>query len=414
MRLTIIGGSGASTPELMDAVVAWPGSEERRPPFDIVLQGRSAEKLALVAEACEARLGGSAREVRILAEPSLDRALRGADIVLIQARVGGLDARIHDETFPRAFGLPGEETMGPGGFANALRTVPAMTATWERIAEVAGDAFIVNLTNPSGIVTQAATAHTGVRFVSVCDGPASFVHSIARETGRDADDVRLAYSGMNHCGFWVDADPQAMRTALPATSGIDAQDVDALGALPTAYVRFYLHPQRQLEAQLGAPESRAQALKRMEGEMLGQYAAHVAAPEQTRRGAIWYGLSIVPLIDAVASGGTAAMVLGLPNQGAVGWAPEDAIVELPTDVLAGGATRRRPAVELPAPVRDLLSRHAEYEARTARALAGARSREDVRTRRPQLVEALAVQPMLQGDTGLAGQLVDAILERSPA
>jgi 6-phospho-beta-glucosidase len=413
MRLCVVGGSGASTPELIDAVVAWPGGPERRPRLEIVLQGRSAEKLALVAEACRMHLEGSGGDVLVLAEASLDRALEGSDVVLIQARVGGLDARIHDETFPRAFGLPGEETMGPGGFANALRTIPAMTGTWERIASVAADAFVINLTNPSGIVTQAATAHTGMRFVSVCDGPVTFVDGIARATGRDATEVRLAYAGMNHCGFWVDGDAEALRAALPATSGIDAEDVERLGALPSPYVRFYLHPDRQLDAQLAASESRAEALKRMEGQMLGQYAAHVAATEQTRRGALWYRVSIVPLLDALANGTPEPTVLGLPNRGAVDWAPEDAIVELPVDVVAGGDLRRRPAVSLPAPVREILSAHAGYETSTAQALAGARSRDDVRGRRPRLVEALALQPMLAGDTDLAARLVDAILERSP-
>ena len=133
---------------------------DRRPPLELVLQGRSAQKLALVAEACRAHLPGAASDIRVTTETSTERALEGAYFVLVQVRVGGLDARVFDETFPRAFGLPGEETMGPGGFADALRTVPAMVPIWDRIAAVSPDAFIINLTNPSGIVTQAATAHT--------------------------------------------------------------------------------------------------------------------------------------------------------------------------------------------------------------------------------------------------------------
>ena len=152
-----------------------------------------------------------------------------------------------------------------------------MADTWDRLAERAADAFIINLTNPSGIVTQAATAHAGLRFVSVCDGPVTFVEGIARATGRDADAVRLAYAGLNHCGFWVDADAATLVAALPATNGADEADVVALGALPTPYVRFYLHPDRQLESQLASVESRAQALKRMEAQMLDQYAGGVAA-----------------------------------------------------------------------------------------------------------------------------------------
>jgi 6-phospho-beta-glucosidase len=396
----------------MDAIADWPGGAERRPALEIVLQGRSAAKLALVADACRVRLPASARDVRVVTETDPDRALLGADVVLIQARVGGLDARIYDETFPRAFGLPGEETMGPGGFANALRTVPALAPLWDRLAAVGREAFIIDLTNPSGIVTQAAIAHTGLPIISICDGPVTFVDSIAKTTGRDASAVRLAYAGMNHCGFWVDASLEIMEAALSATSGIEPADVAALGALPTAYVRFYLHPVRQLAAQRSASESRAQALKRMEAEMLDQYAAGVEPGRHIRRGALWYGVSIVPLLDAFTNGGIETIVLGLPNRGAVTWAPDDAIVELPTEVRAGGELVRRSAVELPAPVRRLLGRHAAYETLTARALAGTRSRDDVRGRRDELVEALAANPMLP-DAALAERIVDAVLAASP-
>jgi 6-phospho-beta-glucosidase len=378
-----------------------------------VLQGRSARKLELVADACRSRLPASAGAVTVRAETSLERALDGVDVVLIQVRVGGLDSRIFDETFPRAFGLPGEETMGPGGFADALRTVPALAETWDHLAEQAPGAFIINLTNPSGIVTQAATAHTGRRFISVCDGPVTFVEGIARATGREASAIRLGYAGMNHCGFWIDPDTDVLVSALAASSGVDAKDVATLGALPTPYVRFYLHPDRQLESQLAAAESRAQALKRMEAQMLEQYAGHVEPLLQTRRGALWYRVSIVPLIDAYLHGGEDTVILGLPNEGAVAWAPDDAIVELPTAIEAGGGLSRRPAVGLPEPVVELLGQHADFEARTARALAGTRSREDVAGRRPALVEALAANPLV-GTAELAERLVDEILAHSPA
>jgi 6-phospho-beta-glucosidase len=413
VRVVVLGGSGASTPELMDAIADWPGGPDRRPVLDVVLQGRSAEKLELVADACRSRLPVAVEGVTVRTETSLDQALEGADVVLIQVRIGGLDARTFDETFPRAFGLPGEETMGPGGFADALRTVPAMAETWDRLAERASGAFVINLTNPSGIVTQAATAHAGQRFVSVCDGPVTFVEGIARATGRDTDVIRLGYAGLNHCGFWMDADAATLVAALPATSGADESDVAALGALPTPYVRFYLHPDRQLSAQLASGESRAQALKRMEAQMLDQYASGVAAGEQTRRGALWYRVSIVPLIDAVIHGGEDTVILGLPNEGAVSWAPDDAIVELPTDIRAGGALMRRPSVELPDPVADLLKQHATFEAATARALAGCRSRQNLAIRREALVEALAANPMVPTEA-LAARLVDHILASSPA
>jgi 6-phospho-beta-glucosidase len=413
VRIAVIGGSGASTPELMDAIAAWPGGAERRPALEVVLQGRSAEKLGVVAAACRQRLPSSVEGVTVSTETDPARALQGADIVLVQVRIGGLDARVFDETFPRELGIPGEETMGPGGFANALRTVPALASLWDTLVAHASGAFIINLTNPSGIVTQAATAHTGLPIVSVCDGPVTFVDDIAKATGRGARDVRLAYAGLNHAGFWTDPDLDVVLAALPAGRGVDAEDVTRLAALPSPYVRFYLHPEVQLATQLAAPESRAQELKRLEREMLGQYADSVEPAEHKRRGALWYRVSIVPLVDAFVHGGGEPMVLGLPNEGAVPWAPADAIVELPTDIESGGRPRRRPAVAMPPAAADLLARHATFEAVTARALSGARSREDVAARRTALVDALATNPMVSS-AEQAERLVDLILSASPA
>ena len=412
MRVVVIGGSGASTPELMDAVAAWPGGAERRPALKIVLQGRSADKLAIVTEACRSRLPASISDVAIVAETSLERALDGADVVLIQVRIGGLDARVFDETFPRAFGIPGEETMGPGGFANAVRTIPELAPLWDALVSRAPGAFIINLTNPSGIVTQAATAHTGLQVVSVCDAPVTFVEGIAQATGSDLFLLLFCILLQIYFGFWWDPDTAAMTAALSATKGIDAQDVSAMGALPTPYVRFYLHPEQQLSSQLDAVESRAQVLKRLEAEMLEQYSSGVEASQHKRRGALWYGVSIVPLIDAVAHGGSEPVVLGLPNKGAVAWAPDDAAVELSTDVLVGGKLRRHSAPALPVATTRLLQRHAAFEDATARALTGTRLHDDVRERRDELIAALATNPMVVS-ADMAERLVDEILAASP-
>jgi len=412
VRLAVIGGSGTSTPELIDAVADWPGGADRRPSLEIVLQGRSADKLALVAEACRSRLPASIGDVTVSTETSLQRALEGATAVLIQVRIGGLDARIFDETFPRASGIPGEETMGPGGFANAVRTVPTLASLWDALSAWAPDAFIINLTNPSGIVTQAAIAHTGLSIVSVCDGPVTFVEGIAEAVERDALSVRLAYAGMNHAGFWGDSDTEALLAAVSTTPGIEPDDVRAIGALPSPYLRFYLHPDKELAAQLAADESRAQVLKRLEAELLDQYSSGIEASKHKRRGALWYAVSIVPLIDALTYGSSEPMVLGLPNEDAVDWAPRDALVEVPTDVLVGGELRRHSAVALPQAATSLLKRHATFETSTARVLTGCRSRDDVRARRDRLVEALATSPMVPSPS-LAERLVDEILDASP-
>ena len=141
MRLVVLGGSGSSTPELFDALADWPGGVERRPPLEVVLVGRTLEKLYVVVGACRARIG-SGPQLTVSGEADRRRALEGADVVLNQVRIGGYSARAFDESFPWQAGIPGEETMGPGGFANAVRTVPALRATRREI--------VGNLQSPDG------------------------------------------------------------------------------------------------------------------------------------------------------------------------------------------------------------------------------------------------------------------------
>ena len=260
MRLVVLGGSAPSTPELFEAIEAWPGGLDRRPALEVVLVGRDPKKLQLVAAASRTRLSGSGRRVEVVAEPHEERALDGADVVLEQVRIGGLEARAFDESFPRAFGLPGEETMGPGGFANALRTVPALRATWGRIALRAPRALVIDLTNPAGIVAHAARAEHDLQLVSVCDAPVTFLETIGPRLGLDREALTGHYVGMNHVGWFVPERPEDLRAIADVSPGVDAAVGPLYGAQPTAYVRFYLHPDRMLQAQRGTP-TRAEQLQ---------------------------------------------------------------------------------------------------------------------------------------------------------
>jgi 6-phospho-beta-glucosidase len=411
MRLVVLGGSGASTPELFDALAAWPGGRDRRPALEIVLVGRSADKLALVAAECRRRspLDGPPVEVRTATDRRV--ALVGADAVLDQVRIGGLAARAFDESFPRQEGLPGEETMGPGGFANALRTVPALRPTWLDIAALAPRALVVNLTNPSGIVVAAARREFDLRIVSVCDSPISHCAAIAVRLGRSAERVRRRYVGMNHLGWYVPEAPEELAVLADLAPGLDPADVAAQEAVAAAYVRYYVHPDRILSAQRGSP-TRAAALQRLEADMLETYAAE--GTDGPRRGAGWYGLATIPLLDAWLHGSDEALIAGLVvgdaahagDAAAVPGLPPGVMVELPVIAPRPGRLVPLPAVELPPIPAALLAAHAEYERLTVDAIFAG-------SPQPALVRALAANPLV-GDVGRAGRLVDAILAGSPS
>ena len=410
-RIALIGGSGASTPELADALAV--GYPHDAPSITVVLQGRSAEKLADIESGFRARLNGHPG-VQVAVEQGLERAIEGAAIVVNQVRIGGLAARAFDERFPRALGVFGEETMGPGGFSNALRTVPALAATWRAIAAGAPKALVINLTNPSGVVVSAAlAAHPALNIVSVCDAPVTFLRAIS-DAGiaahlpnfTAADPAR--YVGLNHAGVWVP--PAGVGTApfAAAHKGIDDATVAQLGAIPAPYLRFYLHPERQLEAQLASSETRAEALMRMEPTLLAEARAGRAGESVTRRGAVWYAAVITPLIAAqLAAGAGAPLILGLPNRGAAAWLPSGVVVE---GVAAhiNGSWIHRTLQEPPAGARAELARVAAYESALAAALAPAAASGNLGdASRAALIAALAQNPAVQSPD-LAARLYAAI------
>jgi 6-phospho-beta-glucosidase len=403
VRVVVLGGSGASTPELFDALDAWPGGAQRRPPMEIVLVGRSARKLELVAEASRRRAPSGGAPVRVKTAMNLD-ALDGADVVLNQVRIGGLDAREFDETFARRHGLPGEETMGPGGFANALRTVPALRVTWKEVARRVPGALVINLTNPAGIVVQAARREFGLAAIEVCDSPITLCAAVASRRGTSPAEERRRYLGMNHVGWWVPPDAAALSAMADLAVGLDAAEVAAQGALPAAYVRYYLAPGRMLQEQLGALP-RATTLRHLEAEMLTAYDSGDAI-DAPRRGARWYGDAILPVIDAWIHGSVEPSILGLPlGEAAPNGVPSDAVIEVACDVPIGQPPRALDPPALPQLPAALLGQHAAYERLLVDALlCGAR--------RDALVAAMAANPIVQNED-LAGRLVEDVLANSP-
>ena len=404
MRLVVLGGSGSSTPELFDALGAWPGGPGRRPELDVVLVGRSVEKLELVAAECRQRVRAPGPPVVVQTAADRRFALAGADIVLNQVRVGGLAARAFDESFPWAFDLPGEETLGPGGFANALRTIPALRSTWDDIAATAPDALVVNLTNPAGIVQGAVEREWQLRVVSVCDSPATFAEGIAPRLGRSVERVKRRYVGMNHCGWYVPEDLNEIDLIADLASGMDPSIARLHGALPAPYVRYYVVPDRILAGQRGG-ETRAQALQRLDAELLATYASH-RRDEAPRRGAAWYRLGVLPLIDAWLHGSDEPIVLGVRNDGRLPEVPDSAILELPhvaprPGLLVPLAPPPRPS--LPALI---LAEHGTYETLTVDALQPGAPPE-------ARLRALLANPLVR-DVDRAAGLLRVIDERSPA
>jgi 6-phospho-beta-glucosidase len=405
MRLVVLGGSASATPELADALGRWPRGTERRPPLEVVLHGRTPERLELVASEVRRRVSDvSGPPVSVRTEKDLAIALEGADVVLDAVRIGGLAARVFDESYPQRYACPGEETMGPGGLANALRTVPVVRSFWATVMEVAPDALHINLTNPSGIVVAALEREFGGRVFSVCDSPIVFCDSVAERLGQTAEEVRRRYQGMNHLGWWLPRGSAELETTIDLATGVVPDVVRALGAIPAPYVRYYLQPAPILEKQRAASETRAQQLQRLEGELLQGYAA--GASDLPRRGAVWYETAVLPLVDAWFNGSDEVLILGLRNDGRLASLPDEVVTEGPVRIPRPGQLEFIETPPLPPLASSILAQHAAYEAMAVMATQPDATRID-------RLRAMLANPMVSG-YDMADALVRDVETGSPS
>ncbi|HEX6933414.1 MAG TPA: hypothetical protein VF162_14810 [Streptosporangiaceae bacterium] len=400
LRLVVLGGSAPATVQLIDALAGAP----RPARLELVLHGRSAERLDAVTRAARSRAEALGVAVSVTAAADRIAALAAADVVLNQIRPGGLEQRSADESFPHEFGLPGEETLGPGGFASAIRSVAALRPVWADVAACCPGALLINLTNPAGIVTQAARQEFGIDVIAVCDSPLNLLASVAARLGTsDAAALRLRYAGMNHVGWYVPAEPAEFEQLDGLMPGVDRALPRLYGALPGPYLRYYAQPDRMLAAQRGRP-TRADQLRELARSTLETF-GRGEIPAAWQRPAPWYSLAVVPLIDAWLTGSGDPLILGLPNLGRIAWLPDDVIVEGPAIVAGRGHARPLPVARLPDLPRGILARHASYERLAATTLAAGQPAAS------DLVRILLANPMV-ASLDQARALADAIAART--
>jgi len=300
----------------------------------------------------------------------MEAAVTGANYIINQIRVGGMEGRAFDESFPRRFGIPGEETVGPGGFSYSLRTVPVVLNYCQLVEKLAPQAMILNLTNPSSIVQYAIRRYTNVRVIGVCDSPVSLTEAIARLLDIPLQEITFSYIGMHHFGWitrvlWKGQDmmPQVLdRVAEISKLEIDPRILQASGAIPSPYLKYYFHPDRIL-AKTEGRSVRAEQLIGVQAAMLEQYKGW-ASPEKpdtlVKRGAVWYRKIVVPVLMAMINDARQPFIVNVDNGSAIPWLSAETIVELPAIVGSGGACPLATG-EVPADVKAMVQMNAAYE-----------------------------------------------------
>ena len=351
MKITVIGGGSSYTPELIAGLIEHCVSLGLS---QVVLHDPNPERLNPVTGFCGrmARRAGSA--LRIASTESLDAALEGADFVVTQIRVGGQQARHEDICMGLGHGLIGQETTGVGGLAKALRTLPAMLEIARAIEARCPDAWLLNFTNPSGIVTEALLRHSRVRTVGLCNVPIEMHIDIARVLDRPRPEVSLDWVGLNHLGWvrkiWVDQRdrlPEMLERIEEGVSGpANLPEIDyppgflrALGMIPSSYVRFFYAPDEMLREIRAAPRTRAQEVLDIEAQLFAFYAdpQNDRAPDLlSKRGGAWYSRLAVEIIEALMSQVPSVHIVNTTNRGAIDDLPCDAVVEVPCRISGQG------------------------------------------------------------------------------
>ncbi|MFI6737334.1 6-phospho-beta-glucosidase [Nonomuraea sp. NPDC050451] len=351
MKLAVVGGGSTYTPELVDGFARL---RDELPVTEIALIDPDTARLELVAGVSRRMLAHAGHPARVLATSSVEEGVAGAQVVLFQLRVGGQAAREVDETLPLRCGCVGQETTGAGGLAKALRTVPVVLEIASVVRALAPQAWIVDFTNPVGIVTRALL-DAGHRAIGLCNVAIGFQRRFAAWLGVEPSRISLGHVGLNHL-TWERAVHLDGEDVLPAVLRSHGQEIaDSLGlrlellerlrSIPSYYLRYFYAHDAVVREQRAKP-SRAAEVAALERRLLEMYAdpAVVTKPELlSERGGAFYSEAAVALIASLLGDRGDVQVVNVRNGGTLPFLDDAAVIEVPAAVGARGA------VPLPVP-----------------------------------------------------------------
>ena len=395
MKVAVIGGAGVRTPLLVGGLTS-----SDLPIEHIALYDLDQAHLATIGGVAERM----AAKGRVTLSRSVAECVASADVVFTSIRVGGIAQRVHDEAIAQAHGIVGQETVGPAGFAMAMRTIPLMVQYASEIAAAAPKAWIINFTNPVGMITEAMRTVSD-RVIGICDTPTEMFEEVARTLGLDSERCYFDYFGLNHLGWlrevYSDGEPQLHRLwrdeallrgvyKVPLFDPVSLRD---LKLLPTDYVYYYDQPTRAFDNVRRAGRGRGQVIEELTRVLFEELAAPAADPVaiyksylQTRSagymqiesgsddptapaaatGLSGYDRIALGVLRAIHFNTNTIIPLSVANRGNIECLLADDVVEVPCVVSANGA---RPLHVGPVPDRitPLLTRVKDYERLTVRA-----------------------------------------------
>ena len=346
LKVSVVGGGSTYTPELVEGLVTF---AERLPVDELALFDVDGERLEVVGSFARRILAGAGLSEKVTMTTDRTEALEGSRFVIVQLRVGGQRARLMDETIPLRHGCIGQETTGAGGFAKALRTVPLVIELAEDVARLAAPgAWLIDFTNPVGIVTQALL-DADHRAVGLCNVAIGLQKRLAALLGVDPGEVELEHVGLNHLSWeravriqGEDRLPEILERHGEWVAGelhLPVDLIQELGMIPSYYLRYFYATDQVLAEQLQG-RTRAEEVLEIERSLLDLY----RDPELRRkpdlleqRGGAFYSEAAIRLISSLYSGSGDVQVVDVRNEGALPGFAADAVVEIPAAIGAGGA-----------------------------------------------------------------------------
>jgi 6-phospho-beta-glucosidase len=363
--ITIVGG-GVSVPRLCEALAAILDVAE----VELRLSARRAGRLQILAQHSSRQVAASRPGWSVRAAASLEAALENAAIVVLLVRVGGLKARAWDEEFPLQLGVPGDEGLGPGGFANAWRTLPELAAIARSIGQVAPAARVLNLMAPLGMTTRLLLDQ-GLDAVGLCELPLLTQEAWRTTAEQSAGGAAWHYAGLNHLGwFWETGSPGSASLPVAGTTpsgysniaAIDKPTLEKYGAAPLRYFYEVFDRAGALRLGLSRPPSRARQLIDLSERLLQQFAATPGAeiPEGHARPTPWLDRAVAPAVAALQGGPVHQGFANLRNEDKISELPPGVVVELAASFSSAGISPVLPG-PLPPEVARFLRRAAAAE-----------------------------------------------------
>lgn len=360
INIAVIGSGSTYCPELIDGFLK---ARDTLKIKKISFMDIDDRKRTIVGNLCIRMLRAEGIDCETLLTDDLDLALQGADFVVTQIRVGKLPCRHLDETIPLKYNLIGQETTGIGGFFKAQRTIPVIKNICDRIEAVCPDAWLINFTNPSGIITEFVLNNTNVKCIGLCNVPIDMIDDVKEDVG---EDMEYTYVGLNHLSWMTSVrvngeelidkligegfTPKVMNNIKD--DGFSLEALKAIHAIPSSYLQYYYCRNAKLEYLLHAEKSRAQVCMEIEEQLLEMYSdegLYVKPALLDQRGGHKYSLVAVNLINAIANDVNDIQVVNIKNGNTLPFLKPDDVIEVAARIGKNGA--------VPVPVGEINNRH---------------------------------------------------------